>query len=389
MAIIKYTNGARYEGEVRNGKSHGRGIYYRADGSIMYDGEYKDGTMNGSGKYYMKSGNVYEGEFKDGNFHGKGKLTSANGDCYEGDFENDVQSGYGKTIYANGCVYEGNIKENKRHGQGKYTFEDGRCYDGEWQEGKMHGKGIMTYPDGREEAVVYENGNCVERSPLERRSVDMNAISDWQSVRSGEFAKQQKAAAETRAATVRQIDMSVGMLASVDLIDMCYIDEQSRIENACKYIAPFIEMAISDFDSGRINDAIEMLADILGVEIHDPMSTVSLGEWGFADLFEDVAYYTMSKNAVVKYPMRTFIAMANTAVYLFGQSGDVLNNLFKPVCDAYIELLGRRRDSIYSWFNRMLENGDPTISASGESSVTFDTLSRMVMGSDCDLNFLR
>ena len=34
----------RYEGELKDGKFHGKGILYDADGSKIYEGEWKDGT---------------------------------------------------------------------------------------------------------------------------------------------------------------------------------------------------------------------------------------------------------------------------------------------------------------------------------------------------------
>ncbi len=52
----------KYDGDWVDGKMHGRGVYYYADGSI-YDGMWQDGKMHGSGVFIYPNGNRYDGEF--------------------------------------------------------------------------------------------------------------------------------------------------------------------------------------------------------------------------------------------------------------------------------------------------------------------------------------
>lgn len=52
----------KYEGEWIDGKMHGRGIYYYADGTI-YDGTWSEGKMHGKGIFIYPNGNKYDGEF--------------------------------------------------------------------------------------------------------------------------------------------------------------------------------------------------------------------------------------------------------------------------------------------------------------------------------------
>ena len=59
-----YNNG-RYEGQFRNGKREGKGIYYYKNGE-KYDGECKNGLKEGKGIYYFNNGNKYEGDWKMG-----------------------------------------------------------------------------------------------------------------------------------------------------------------------------------------------------------------------------------------------------------------------------------------------------------------------------------
>jgi hypothetical protein len=50
--IDTYEDGSKYEGEWKNGKQHGRGVYYRSNGTIAYEGDFKNGKMHGYGVYY-------------------------------------------------------------------------------------------------------------------------------------------------------------------------------------------------------------------------------------------------------------------------------------------------------------------------------------------------
>ena len=56
LPLVKFDNGEAYEGEWRNGKQHGHGIYTWA------------------------RGHRYEGDWRDGKRHGRGIFTSAEGD---------------------------------------------------------------------------------------------------------------------------------------------------------------------------------------------------------------------------------------------------------------------------------------------------------------------
>jgi hypothetical protein len=47
-------------------------------------------------------GGLYEGQMRDGKRHGKGKYTLANGDQYDGEFKDNLQHGKGKYTKANG-----------------------------------------------------------------------------------------------------------------------------------------------------------------------------------------------------------------------------------------------------------------------------------------------
>ena len=68
---LRYTDGSRYDGEVLNGKRHGRGTYVWPDGS-RYSGDWRDGKKHGRGTYTWTDGTRHVGEFR--HFHGRGNL---------------------------------------------------------------------------------------------------------------------------------------------------------------------------------------------------------------------------------------------------------------------------------------------------------------------------
>ena len=128
---IKDPDGQIYSGEVNEfGMPHGKGtVTYNSDSS-----RYQDGT-------------IYEGEWKDGKMHGQGVFRYASGNVYEGEWKDNKRHGQVVYRYADGDVYEGEYKDDNMHGQGVYTGPDGSIlHNGEWRDGKPFGK---SYPKDR------------------------------------------------------------------------------------------------------------------------------------------------------------------------------------------------------------------------------------------------
>lgn len=97
--IIKYSNGAVYEGNVNsNNRPHGFGKKKYANGN-RYAGYFENGKRNGSGKLTFVDGDVYDGEYVYGLRTGKGKYTWANGNYYIGDFADGSRTGKGKYVW--------------------------------------------------------------------------------------------------------------------------------------------------------------------------------------------------------------------------------------------------------------------------------------------------
>ncbi|HVM60500.1 MAG TPA: hypothetical protein VMV72_06485 [Verrucomicrobiae bacterium] len=123
--VLFIAHGARYVGEVKNGKPDGRGV-----------AKYEDGWK-------------YEGDFKDGKESGQGELTSPDGRKYTGGFEHGAPNGHGTESWKNGQFYTGDFRDGTLEGQGTLRYADGRLYTGQFHLSVNDGMGKMTYPSGQ------------------------------------------------------------------------------------------------------------------------------------------------------------------------------------------------------------------------------------------------
>ena len=115
--VYIYPNAGTYEGDLLNGKRHGKGKFIYDSGAV-YEGDYVNDKKHGKGKYTWESGDVYEGDFVNDEKTGKGKLTLDSGVVFEGEFKNGELHGKGKTTWINGEVEEGIYKKDEYKGKG-------------------------------------------------------------------------------------------------------------------------------------------------------------------------------------------------------------------------------------------------------------------------------
>ena len=62
MGTIKYSTGAYYKGEWKNGFLSGEGFYID-EGNNKYNGNFDNGLFNGTGTMEYSNGDKYEGEW--------------------------------------------------------------------------------------------------------------------------------------------------------------------------------------------------------------------------------------------------------------------------------------------------------------------------------------
>ena len=83
-------------------------------GNYIYEGQFKNGKKFGYGVYKTKDG-IYEGEFQEDTYYGFGKWSWNNGDSYFGFWQNGVPFGFGNLSMRNGKVYSGDFYPNKEN----------------------------------------------------------------------------------------------------------------------------------------------------------------------------------------------------------------------------------------------------------------------------------
>jgi hypothetical protein len=123
-----------YDGERREGRENGEGLYVGHDGS-RYRGGWRDGLKDGEGIYVSPEGHVYVGEYRDGLRHGRGTYLRTEGARYEGEWRDGVQHGTGVAVWPDGSRYEGRLVDGRPQGEGTLTFADGNVYSGVWRSG--------------------------------------------------------------------------------------------------------------------------------------------------------------------------------------------------------------------------------------------------------------
>ncbi len=163
----QFANGNRYVGEFIDGKPHGNGILFCANGN-KYLGSWQASLRQGQGKYIFMEGHEYTGSFHRNNFHGKGKMEYANGDVYKGNWQANLPNGDGIYSFKKGGRYEGGFLEGRFHGKGIMFYKDGAKFAGHWLQSKKHGLGTYTNKNGVSQQGEWVNGRSIDIAVVEK-----------------------------------------------------------------------------------------------------------------------------------------------------------------------------------------------------------------------------
>jgi hypothetical protein len=113
---------------------------------------------NGFGVYKWSDGAFYEGNFRDGKFHGRGRIVRSDGSIYVGEFVND-RLPVGVFIQPGKFDYKGEMDRNGRfEGRGKLTFADGGYLVGTFRQDNLHGRGVRYLVGEGKETGLFVNG---------------------------------------------------------------------------------------------------------------------------------------------------------------------------------------------------------------------------------------
>lgn len=137
----------KYKGHYMNGKRHGKGVAYYANGD-QYKGEWNENVKTGYGTYlYSRIGLKYEGEWKNDKRHGHGSIFFENGDHFQGSWEcGELRKNEVMIHYANGDTYEGFISRVSREGTGTMNYHSLQLkYTGKWANDGRIGVGVLEH----------------------------------------------------------------------------------------------------------------------------------------------------------------------------------------------------------------------------------------------------
>ena len=93
--MVKFRNGAIYDGDIVNNQREGRGTQVWPDQS-KYEGDWKGNAAWGYGKFSNVNGDTYEGEWVENHANGYGVFENRYNEKYEGDWKMDQPHGKGK-----------------------------------------------------------------------------------------------------------------------------------------------------------------------------------------------------------------------------------------------------------------------------------------------------
>lgn len=202
-ATVTYDDGAKYIGEMKEGRKNGKGTYFWP--TSQYEGDWVMGDRTGFGIYRWDDRTVFYGTWIKDNREGSGVTVFDNGSIKKGLWKNDVyvegsEQAFNDSIfkankiavpvksqalsnntnndskpsgavtnnvtnnskvekensvlevktinYDGGSIYTGTVKEGSKHGRGKYIWNDGSFYDGDWKENERTGYGLYRWTSG-------------------------------------------------------------------------------------------------------------------------------------------------------------------------------------------------------------------------------------------------
>lgn len=165
-----------YQGLFKDGKYHGRGVYFFTDGSFCEGdweaGQPKTGTP---ATFYYPDGTVKIMERLGDNWVQR-RQDVLTGECLSGDCAN----GFGSYQDSKGRKYRGNFLGYKYHGAGVLSYSNGGRYEGYFENGLPQGKGRYFYPNGHVDEGDWLRGRF--KSPKMRVWALVVGVADYQNI---------------------------------------------------------------------------------------------------------------------------------------------------------------------------------------------------------------
>ncbi len=145
-------------GKDRTFKAHGRGILVR-DG-YRTEGEWSHDMPNGLARFVPTAGPLrcYEGQVKDGKIHGRGRVEFADGRVLRCSWANEVRDGHGEMSWPNGDRLTAVWKDGVIEPGAIFETQDGLHFVGDIDDEtcRPHGNCVITWQSGPWEGASYE-----------------------------------------------------------------------------------------------------------------------------------------------------------------------------------------------------------------------------------------
>ncbi|GHU26896.1 hypothetical protein FACS1894152_2470 [Bacilli bacterium] len=156
--VIKLDNGNTFIEYIENDVPNGFGKLIYTNGEIS-EGWFKDGKEDGYVGHTYSDGGRFEGQWKNGRTDGFGKRFYIDGKISEGWFKDGKEEGFAEKIIPDGTTYMGLWKEGHANGPGEVLeLKQGTTYIGEWVNGVKNGPGKYTDSNRIETKGFWENG---------------------------------------------------------------------------------------------------------------------------------------------------------------------------------------------------------------------------------------
>lgn len=176
---MHYASGNIYQGKWANDAKCGKGVMQWFDVNERYEGEWLNDLQHGNGEHRWDVGNRpentgpqklmsnrYVGEFKEGKRHGFGTFYYANGAKYQGEWDNNVKHGQGIFIFEDGNIYSGEFNRDKI-----VNYKAEKCQDGAQAHILLHIDDILPADDQDSARIKQEVMNTVIRIKSELKHI--------------------------------------------------------------------------------------------------------------------------------------------------------------------------------------------------------------------------
>ena len=135
MAEMTYHGDIIYQGQFKENRYFGFGIYKNFDLMVRYKGMFFKDKKNGLAQLSDNDNENFYGFFSNNFRSGRGKLISENGEIFQGFFKDNAKDGEGELIYSDKTKYVGHFKKDKKHGEGIFTNTKGTKFKEIWHMG--------------------------------------------------------------------------------------------------------------------------------------------------------------------------------------------------------------------------------------------------------------